>query len=310
MTWDGRLEAVGQVLHSYVPQESRSFPVRFAWEQRSDALLKRSGDRIRLVEVMTPTAVVHRLEPRDGRWVTLPGARCGDTFDSRVVGDRKFEVDTARIEDGWLVIPEVKDSADPLQVGGMIGGGFIVPASRVGLPGPSGLEARAYGTAQLGFRLQPDPRVDKSALVPRAYELQLSYVIAQQPFFPLHAPDEAVEEDAEYLAFNRWVLEAMPMWQLGQRTQLGAGMGVGLGFPVRKVDEPAVGKSRLFFVPLTVLGRIQVSRALSIEGSFRVVGPEKVYRYEPSLFFAGTPERTEETLWSVMLGLVGVRVLL
>jgi hypothetical protein len=61
---------------------------------------------------------------------------------------------------------------------------------------------------------------------------------------------------------------------------------------------------------LSVLGRVQLTRAVSLEGSFRVVGPEKVYRYEPSPFFAGTPERTDETLWSGMLGVLGVRVML
>ena len=306
--WTAQLDAAGQTLHTYLPDATRSFPVRFAWEDRSEALLSRPGDRIRYVEVTTPKGLTHRIEPRDGQRITLPAARCGDTFDARVVGDRKFADDTARIEDGWLVIPDLRESAHALQVGGMLGGGFILPASRFGLSGPSGLEARAYGTAQLAFRLQPDPHVEGSFFEPRAYELQLSYVIAQQPYFPVHAPDEEMDENAEYLAFNRWALEAMPLWQLGQRTQLGVGMGVGLGFPVRTKDEPAVGKSRLFFIPLTALGRIQITRAVSIEGSFRLVGPEKVYRYEPSPLFAGTPVRTEDTLWSGMLGLVGVRV--
>ncbi len=310
VSWSAKLESAGQVLRAHLPESSRSFPVRFAWSERSEALLTRPGDRIRLVEVTTPKGVVHRIEPRDGLRVTLPGARCGDTFDSRVIGDRKYEVDTARIERGWLVIPDPKASADPLQVGGLIGGGFLLPASRFGLGGPAGLEARSYGTAQLAFRYQRDPHVESSAFEPRGYELHLSYVIAQQPFFPVHVADEHVEDDAEYLPFNRWMLEALPLWQLGQRTQLGLGMGLGLGFPVRTDDVDAVGPSRLFFIPLSVLGRVQLTRVVSLEGSFRVVGPEKVYRYEPSPFFAGTPERTDETLWSGMLGVLGVRVML
>ncbi len=310
VSWSARLESSGQVLRAHVPAASRSFPVRFAWSERSEALLARPGDRIRLIEVTTPKGVVHRIEPRDGLRVTLPGARCGDTFDSRVIGDRKYEVDTARIERGWLVIPDPKASVDPLQVGGMIGGGFLLPASRFGLGGPAGLEARSYGTAQLAFRYQRDPHVESSVFEPRGYELHLSYVIAQQPFFPVHVADELVEDEAEYLAFNRWMLEAVPLWQLGQRTQLGLGMGLGLGFPVRTDDVDAVGPSRLFFIPLSALGRVQLTRVVSLEGSFRVVGPEKVYRYEPSPFFAGTPERTDETLWSGMLGVLGVRVML
>jgi hypothetical protein len=310
MAWTSRLETAGQVLSSYVAEDIRAFPLRFAWEDTSQALLERPGDRIRFVQITTPSGLVHRIEPRDGGWVTLPGARCGDTFESRVIGDRKFDPALARIENGWLVIPDVKDSADPLQVGAMLGGGFIIPSTRAGLPGPKGLEARAYGEAQIGLRLQPDPHVESSFWVPRAYELHLSYVIAQQPFFPLHVASKETDDQATYLAFNRWVLEAVPMWQLGQRTQLGLGMGLGLGFPVLTEDEAALGGSRIFFVPLIAQGRIRISRVFSFEGTLRIVGPERVYRYEPAPHFAGSPTRTTETTWSAMLGLVGLRALL
>lgn len=305
--WSARLVEAGQTLRAYLPAEERSFPVRFDWPDTSDELLERPGDRIRYVEVKTPAGRTHRIAPRQGARVTIPDGRCGDTFASQVVGDRAFAEDTARIEDGWLVIPDPARTADGLRVGGMIGGGFMLPSSRMGLGGPDGLEARAYGTAQLAFRIQPEPHV-ASALEPRAYELHLSYVIAQQPYFPVHAPDARIEDDAEYLPFNRWALEVVPLWQLGQRTQLGVGMGMGLGFPVRTRDEAAVGKSRLFWIPVTALARVQVSHAFSVEGSFRMMGPEKVYRYEPSPWFAGTPERTQDTTWSGMLGLVGLRL--
>jgi hypothetical protein len=116
-----------------------------------------------------------------------------------------------------------------------------------------------------------------------------------------------VQSKAEYAAFNRYVFEVVPVWQLGERTQLGLGAGMGLGFPVRTIDEPRVGESRLFVVPFTALGRFHVSKAVALEGTFRLLGPEHVYGYTPSPFFAGTPVRSSDTLWSTMLGLVGIR---
>lgn len=119
------LGAPGQALVGRVPADAR-----VVWTDVSSWQRDVPGDRIRAIEVLavdgTRMTIELTAEDTDRLTVPLPGARCGTSLRTELIGERSYAPGFGRIEPGGrLVVPDPTELVVPWDVHLSLGGGMM-----------------------------------------------------------------------------------------------------------------------------------------------------------------------------------------
>jgi hypothetical protein len=286
-TWRSRLTRAGQKLHDYLEAGNRLFQLKMPWSSQVSS----APDEIQYVEIIGPTGTRHVIRPQAASLINLPFSGCGEQISYRLHGDREFEWDSVPIKQGVITLPSPGVQAEVAELGVQLGGGFMVDDDG---------HSRPYGQAELSVRLRPK-RWGESAfpwvLRKADYEIALSYLLATQPYTPLHTADNQEDSTQLSVPYNRFSLGAYALWPLGKGVFLGPGASFGIGYALLKEDSDRVGEARFFVMPAPLRVHYDLSRRISLVATVRLIPADRLYAHSTPNDFRGTPEAASESVW-------------